>query len=767
MNSIVRPGWVCRVCAARIPHIFLHQQVGATRTFTATAPGFREKSNSKKITRFADRSCYKGSQSKDGDKFRLLKRLIIHRFQGLIDSENTRFVGASDKIDPAHTKQFINAISESCDLASKNDITTRAENPLFFTLRSAFVEGNVKGLDKEIKYSFSKFLFNTTHDEAITSAQLALANFQHPEEWYPATRALQRTVHLHVGPTNSGKTYHALQALQKAKSGVYAGPLRLLAHEVYSRFQSQGIPVALVTGEEQRFPDADNYLVACTVEMSPLNQILDVAVIDEIQMIADNQRGWAWTSAVLGLMAKELHLCGEERSVDIIKSICAKTGDKLVIHRYERLNTLETMPKSLDGNYRKLEKGDAIVSFSRVGLWALKRSIERKTGKRCAIVYGGLPPETRAQQAALFNDPDNDYDFIAASDAIGMGLNLSIKRVIFESVAKNDGTAFRLLNIPEIKQIGGRAGRYRTAAQQDGSGENKGYVTALEPADLPTVKQGFESNAPTISSAGLQLPSSVVERFAKYFPDEIPLSFILLRLRDICSTSSQYHLCDIKESIEVADLIQEYEMPVSDRLTFLAAPVNTRDQNSRTVVKSMARAITELSGGHLLDIDGLDLDLIEQAPQEVTPKFLGMLEALHRALGLYLWLSYRFPNLFVSQTLAFHAKGLLETRINSLLSTMRFDEGKRQKLRQHMRAQIEKQRQHAKDILGDQAEAEEEQMHHYEVPGSWNEEGHEEPVMQNMEEAEALIKPEQKVDPALVGSGTPGSGSGDRPTTSP
>jgi ATP-dependent RNA helicase SUPV3L1/SUV3 len=255
--------------------------------------------------------------------------------------------------------------------------------------------------------------------------QKEVADLRYPAEWYPATRGIPRTVHLHVGPTNSGKTYHALKRLEEAETGIYLGPLRLLAHEVYTRLNAKGKKCALVTGEEQRMPDGDGVnMYSCTVEMAPLNASFDVAVIDEIQMINHRERGWAWTQAFLGLQAREVHLCGEARTVPLMRELAALVGDKVHVHEYERLTPLKVAPKSLRGNLYMLEKGDCIVAFTVLGIHALRREIEKKTGKKCAIVYGSLPPETRAQQARLFNDPDNDYDFLVASDAIGMGLNL-------------------------------------------------------------------------------------------------------------------------------------------------------------------------------------------------------------------------------------------------------------------------------------------------------------------------------------------------------
>lgn len=283
---------------------------------------------------------------------------------------------------------------------------------------------NVIDLDNQLKHRFFDDVFFKKFTEKEKAYQREMADLRYPGEWFPDARSIARTVHLHVGPTNSGKTYHALKRLEQAEKGCYLGPLRLLAHEVYSRMNAKGIKCALITGEEMRLPEEDFGMTSCTVEMAPLRSALDVAVIDEIQMISHEERGWAWTGALLGLLAKEIHVCGEERAVPIVRELCAMVGDKVVVHRYDRLTPLRVAGSSLNGDLSKLQKGDCIVSFSVLGIHALRKEIEQKTGRKVAIVYGSLPPETRAQQAKLFNDPDNDYDYLVASDAIGMGLNL-------------------------------------------------------------------------------------------------------------------------------------------------------------------------------------------------------------------------------------------------------------------------------------------------------------------------------------------------------
>lgn len=298
------------------------------------------------------------------------------------------------------------------------------------------------------------------------------ADRSHPAEEFSLARRMRRKVIMHVGPTNSGKTHHALRALAASRRGVYAGPLRLLAHEIWERLNlgeivplgveepevgGQKVAVELdvgagantpvkrwgnplyarkcnmMTGEEQKIVDEGAPLLACTVEMLAIGRMYDVAVVDEIQMIADEQRGSAWTTAVLGLCAEELHLCGEETAVPIVEALLKDTGDELVINRYTRLTPLEVEKESLNGDLGLVRPGDCIVTFSRSNIFGLKRKVEEKTGMRCAVVYGRLPPEIRSEQAALFNDPDSGYDVIIGSDAIGMGLNLYVIHYLFQA----------------------------------------------------------------------------------------------------------------------------------------------------------------------------------------------------------------------------------------------------------------------------------------------------------------------------------------------
>jgi ATP-dependent RNA helicase SUPV3L1/SUV3 len=152
-----------------------------------------------------------------------------------------------------------------------------------------------------------------------------------------AIRTLASLKHFaHCYLINSGKTHSALQSFAAAESSVYLGPLRLLAHEVYERMNKNDVECNLLTGEDRK-ESSHVTKWACTIEMAPLNKKFDVAVIDEIQVIADRDRGSAWTNALLGLQASKIHICGEESAVDLVQDLCNMTGDKLTVQPFFKI----------------------------------------------------------------------------------------------------------------------------------------------------------------------------------------------------------------------------------------------------------------------------------------------------------------------------------------------------------------------------------------------------------------------------------------------
>lgn len=276
-----------------------------------------------------------------------------------------------------------------------------------------------------------------------------------PERQYPEARGMKRHFILHIGPTNSGKTYQALQRLRQAYRGIYLGPLRLLALEVYDRMMSSGIPCSMITGEEAiRTPGS--FVQASTIEILDIREIYDIAVIDEAQMMADENRGSYWTRAILGIRAEEIHVCCSGTAEGLLVRMIKRCGDTYDIVRHERNTKLEFIPERYDMN-KDVQQGDALIAFSKKNVLAIAAALEGR-GIKASVIYGNLPPQTRQEQVRLFTEGINQV--VVATDAIGMGINLPIRRIVFMNTVKFDGTDKRRLRAEEIRQIAGRAGRY-------------------------------------------------------------------------------------------------------------------------------------------------------------------------------------------------------------------------------------------------------------------------------------------------------------------
>lgn len=418
-----------------------------------------------------------------------------------------------------------------------------------------------------------------------------------PHEWYPYARLGKRKIFYHGGPTNSGKTYTALQRLKEAERGLYVGPLRLLAAEIYEQLTSEGIYCNLFTGQEKKeIPFATHS--AATVELAPLDRDFDVVVIDEIQMIADSFRGWAWTRALLGLRCKEIHVAGGMEARNLVERLAAVCGDEFDLNEYERFSDLIIADRSLadksneKGSYSAVQPGDAIVAFSRNDIFAIKREIEKHTRHKCCVIYGSLPPQTRSEQARLFNDPHSGYDVLVASDAIGMGLNLSIKRIIFNSMFKSNGENIVQLDHSSVKQISGRAGRRNSPFPV-------GEVTVRDPADLKHLQQCMMTEIRPITKAGLLPTASHFELFAaatqKYNDtsdgddfDVHNLHKVLLQFQEMARLKGDFFLCRQTQMRLIAKWIDDLPLLLPDKYSFCMAPVNEVCQYSMGLLKRFA-----------------------------------------------------------------------------------------------------------------------------------------------------------------------------------
>ena len=256
-----------------------------------------------------------------------------------------------------------------------------------------------------------------------------------------------------LGPTNTGKTHYALERMMGHTTGMIGLPLRLLAREVYDRIvKAKGErAVALITGEERIVPDQARYWV-CTVESMPIDQRVEFLAIDEIQLAEDEDRGHVFTDRILNMRGtQETLLLGSETMRDVLRELDFDISTDI----RERFSTLSYAgPKKIT----KLPKRTAIVAFSAEKVYAIAEVLRRQKGGS-AVVMGGLSPRTRNAQVELYQSGEVDY--LVATDAIGMGLNLDVDRIAFAGRAKFDGRRHRWLSAAELGQIAGRAGRFR------------------------------------------------------------------------------------------------------------------------------------------------------------------------------------------------------------------------------------------------------------------------------------------------------------------
>ena len=319
-----------------------------------------------------------------------------------------------------------------------------------------------------------------------------------PEMEFAEVRELRRHFILHIGPTNSGKTFQALERLKEAACGVYLGPLRLLALEVYERMNEMGVPCTMRTGQEC-IEEEGSRVTASTIEMADFDENYDIAVIDEAQLVADTDRGHSWTKAILGLRAGEIHICMSPAAEQAVCHLIGLCGDDYEVRRYERKTELicEDRPFVFPDDVRE---GDALIAFSKKSVLDVAGRLE-EAGVSSSVIYGSLPPEIRRRQTRLFNRGKTKV--AVATDAIGMGLNLPVRRIVFLQTDKFDGVSRRPLKTSEIKQIAGRAGRFGIY--------DKGYVSAMGEEELEYIRQNFKAAEEPLTQVNLGFPQVLLD----------------------------------------------------------------------------------------------------------------------------------------------------------------------------------------------------------------------------------------------------------------
>ena len=294
-----------------------------------------------------------------------------------------------------------------------------------------------------------------------------------------------------LGPTNTGKTHVAIERMLEYDTGIFGLPLRLLAREVYDKCVNKiGVEkVALITGEEKIIPGTANYFI-CTVESMPKNKKVDFIAIDEIQMSADRERGHIFTERMLESRGEKLTMfLGSQIMSKIINDLI----DDVQFEKKERYSKL-----SYSGvkKISRLERKVAIIAFSIEEVYAIAELVRRQKGG-AAVIMGSLSPKTRNSQVGLYQSGDVDY--LIATDAIGMGLNMDIDEIYFSNLKKFDGKKTRRLNLVEMSQIAGRAGRYKNDGGFGTTGDcetlNSDEIEKIVKHQLPDVKMIYWRNS--------------------------------------------------------------------------------------------------------------------------------------------------------------------------------------------------------------------------------------------------------------------------------
>ena len=350
-----------------------------------------------------------------------------------------------------------------------------------------------------------------------------------------------------LGPTNTGKTHLAIETMLSFESGIIGFPLRLLAREVYDKIiqRTDISKVALITGEEKIIPMNAKYYL-CTVESMPLNKLVDFVAIDEIQMCADNERGHVFTDRLLNFRGEKLTMfLGSHTIKNIINSLEEKV-EFIFKDRFSKLSYVGHKKIS------RLNPKSAIIAFSIEEVYAIAELVRRQKGG-AAIVMGSLSPKTRNSQVKLYQSGDVDY--LVATDAIGMGLNMDLDNVYFSSLKKFDGKKLRKLNLSEISQIAGRAGRYRNDGSFGITGDCKELsaeeIELIESHKLEPIQYIFWRNSNLNFKNFESLINSLDEKPTKKFlrriydcEDEKLLKFFL-------KEHSKYNILNEKNSLEI------------------------------------------------------------------------------------------------------------------------------------------------------------------------------------------------------------------------
>ena len=488
--------------------------------------------------------------------------------------------------------------------------------------------GPLEALEDRTHRAFERWLQRVAELETLEGLNADLA-FQGYPDTFALARRLRRTVRLFVGPPNSGKTHAAFERLAQADSGAYLAPLRLLALEGRDRLQARGVACSLLTGEEN-VPAEGARLVSSTVEMVSTSREIGLAVIDEAQMIFDAYRGWAWTQAIVAVPARELIVICSAYAVPAIETLLGLCGERAEVVPYVRKQHVELLPGAVP--LSALKMGDAVVAFSRRDVLLLRDQVAAG-GLSVSVIYGALPPEVRRREAERFAHGASQV--LVATDAIGMGLNLPIRRILFSTLTKFDGVGDRALDESEVHQIAGRAGRYGL--------HEEGFVGVLKEAEPGAAKVLKELLAkPPRAPRDFKAPVAP----NRWHVDTIASRLGKTRLRDVLDVfmeqlrldNAHFAVAELEQMLDLAEQLDRSAaaLPLLARFVYAQAPVDTRTeaQLQHFLDWTSRHAITGRAGTPWF------LDEVDEHSR------LDRMEQALRACTLWLWLDLRFEGVY-------------------------------------------------------------------------------------------------------------------------
>jgi len=467
---------------------------------------------------------------------------------------------------------------------------------------------------------------------------------------FPMAREMRRKLTLHIGPTNSGKTYTAMKRLENADTGYYLAPLRLLALEGYETLKEHGIDSSLITGEEQILDEEATH-ISSTIEMLNFDVDVDVCVIDEVQMIDDRDRGWAWANAIIGAPAREIIMTGSSNSKEAVIALAEYLGEELEIVEFERKTPLTLLETPTD--VADVREGTAIIAFSRKEVLRLKQSFAQFFS--VSVVYGNLSPEVRREEARRFRAKETQI--LIATDAIAMGMNLPIETILFSKAEKFDGISQRNLYPSEVHQISGRAGRY-------GLSEN-GYVGALNVETLKIVKKNFYKPAKEITIPFKVMANLEHIKLVGNILEESSIREILKFFVENMEFNGPFNASSLDDMLEAAEIIDRYDLEIATKYHLSCAPLTLK---SPYIVEAFENYILALENKMP----------VRYNPPSLTGSYAQTTDELLRAedmvkeISLYLWLGYRFGEQFVDEHKARVHRGVLNKYIENSLQQTHF-----------------------------------------------------------------------------------------------